>query len=156
MRRSERAVAVTPVVAALTGPWLPTTLAAGGAFARWIGITLLCVGLLPPVAAQPAPPASAPPAAASVPAKPKIPPCDKAQYPVESARRGEQGSTKIRFTVNQDGAVIDANVVSSSGFAALDEEALRVLLSCRLMPAPLKDGQSQLEYTTVVFVWKLD
>lgn len=45
-------------------------------------------------------------------------------YPAESQRLGEQGSTLLRVEVGPDGVVTGGSVITSSGYARLDEAAL--------------------------------
>jgi TonB family protein len=53
------------------------------------------------------------------------------RYPEKSAKKGHQGISYISFVVNKDGSLQDIEVLRSSGFKALDQEAMRVV---RLMP----------------------
>ena len=46
-------------------------------------------------------------------------------YPAISRRLAEQGSVRLRLTIGTDGSVIDATIISSSGFPRLDEAAAR-------------------------------
>jgi len=48
-------------------------------------------------------------------------------YPVEAALAGEQGAVKVRFDVNTDGQVLDAQVVSPSRWPLLNEAAARAI-----------------------------
>lgn len=52
----------------------------------------------------------------------RIPP-----YPPASVRRNERGETLVRVTVNAEGAPTDIVVVSSSGYAALDDVAVSTI-----------------------------
>lgn len=46
------------------------------------------------------------------------------EYPVLSRRLGEEGSVRLSLTIAEDGMVIDAVVVKSTGFARLDAAAI--------------------------------
>ncbi len=61
-------------------------------------------------------------------------------YPSASQRIGEEGTVVVRVVVGTDGRVVRASVARSSGFARLDEAAVkRALASWRFVPA-LRDG----------------
>jgi protein TonB len=47
------------------------------------------------------------------------------EYPPVSRRLGEQGTLTLRITITEQGAVSDARLESSSGFARLDEAAMQ-------------------------------
>jgi protein TonB len=49
------------------------------------------------------------------------------RYPREALRRGQQGSVEILFSVNRDGAVETAEILSPSPWPLLNQEALRVV-----------------------------
>lgn len=63
-------------------------------------------------------------------------------YPVSSLRNNEQGTTAFALTVGPDGRVIDCTVTSSSGSAALDEAACRVVRE-RATYAPARDANGR-------------
>ena len=68
-------------------------------------------------------------------------------YPAISRRLREQGSVRLRLTIGTEGHVIDASVVSSSGFQRLDEAAMRwVRRNWRYEPA--MRGNMPIEATT--------
>ena len=48
-------------------------------------------------------------------------------YPQDAARRGEHGSLNLIFTIKSNGDLAGIQIVSSSGFKALDGEALRAI-----------------------------
>ena len=48
--------------------------------------------------------------------------------------RDEEGTATVRFTVAPDGHVLDAEVVRSSGSAALDDAATALLSGARVPP----------------------
>jgi protein TonB len=60
-------------------------------------------------------------------------------YPYEERTRGITGAVGLRLRVSDDGRVVAARVMESSGVAALDEAAQRGIRRCRFVPA-LRDG----------------
>ena len=58
------------------------------------------------------------------------------RYPRTARRRRIEGDVRVRFAVDRTGQISAAAVVASSGFAALDEEALAVLQRASPLPAP--------------------
>ena len=64
-----------------------------------------------------------------------------APYPPSARRLGQQGLVKIQADIDDQGVVVACKIVSSSGFASLDSEALEAARSARFMPAR-KNGKS--------------
>ena len=99
----------------------------------------------PPIDAKPAPVAAAPtPGLAAALARAKAS-WEKAlvshlnrykRYPRTARRRRIEGDVRVRFGVDRSGQISAAAVVASSGFAALDEEALAVLQRASPLPPP--------------------
>lgn len=56
------------------------------------------------------------------------------EYPRASQRRGETGRVMVRVLISPQGAVANASVRSSSGYARLDESALVAARSARFKP----------------------
>ena len=54
---------------------------------------------------------------------------ENVKYPVIAQENGIQGRVICQFVVNKDGAIVDIEVVRSSGDASLDKEAVRVIKS---------------------------
>lgn len=52
-----------------------------------------------------------------------------ADYPPESVKAGEQGATTVRYVVLEDGTVGDVQVLTSSGYPALDQAAVAIVKS---------------------------
>ena len=52
---------------------------------------------------------------------------DNIKYPRISRDNKSQGRSTVRFTVNADGSISDAEIVRSTGDMYLDKEALRVI-----------------------------
>jgi len=58
------------------------------------------------------------------------------RYPVEARSRRQQGLAYVRFTMDREGRVLSAALERSSGYAALDREALSLLRRAQPLPAP--------------------
>jgi TonB family protein len=56
-------------------------------------------------------------------------------YPEASRRRGEQGVVRVELLVDPNGRVVDVRVLESSGFGALDAEAVKTVRDWRFRPA---------------------
>jgi protein TonB len=56
-------------------------------------------------------------------------------YPEASRRRGEQGVVRVELLVDPSGRVVDVRVLESSGFGALDAEAVKTVRDWRFRPA---------------------
>ena len=80
--------------------------------------------------------------------------CDKPDYPRNSLRNEEQGTTRLAFLIGLDGRVADSKVEKSSGFRALDAAAKNALSLCKFKPGTV-DGKPQQSWTAVDYVWKL-
>jgi protein TonB len=80
--------------------------------------------------------------------------CDKPDYPRNSLRNEEQGTTRLAFLIGLDGRVADSKVEKSSGFRALDAAAKNALSLCKFKPGSV-DGKPQQSWTAVDYVWKL-
>jgi protein TonB len=62
------------------------------------------------------------------------------EYPIEAARRGEQGVVVLRIFIAKDGHVMRVDVARSSGSASLDETARDRIATWRFHPAT-RDGK---------------
>lgn len=58
------------------------------------------------------------------------------RYPAEARGRGEEGTAHVAFTIDRMGQLIAARIEKSSGFAALDAEALDILKRASPFPKP--------------------
>ncbi|MCA3320505.1 MAG: energy transducer TonB [Roseomonas sp.] len=56
-------------------------------------------------------------------------------YPEASRRRGEQGVVRVELLVDPNGRVVDVRLLESSGFSALDAEAVKTVRDWRFRPA---------------------
>ena len=59
----------------------------------------------------------------------------KPDYPKGARQRGEQGDVILEIRVNAAGAVDDVKIATSSGFAELDEAAIRAAKGAKFSPA---------------------
>jgi TonB family protein len=76
-------------------------------------------------------------------------------YPAESLRLEEQGTTTLRFVIDETGGVVEAVMVASSGSPRLDEAALLSLRRCMFRPARGPDGAPIKAETRVEYIWRL-
>jgi protein TonB len=58
------------------------------------------------------------------------------RYPADARARGEQGVTRIAFSIDRDGHLMSSRIVKSSGSAALDSETLALVLRVQPFPVP--------------------
>ncbi len=59
------------------------------------------------------------------------------RYPMESRRRGEQGTVLLRILVGRDGLPINIEVARSSGYRSLDRAAREAVLRWRFRPVQI-------------------
>jgi TonB family protein len=64
-------------------------------------------------------------------------------YPPESLQRHEEGTVKMKLTLDPDSCVIKAMILQSSGFWRLDEVSLKFVMTLKIAPKAtiLEDGQ---------------
>ena len=90
-----------------------------------------------PPSPPPAPSSEARPAPrqAKVDAPPRLRRNIRPVYPEGARERGESGAVTIEILVGADGSVADVSVAASSGFADLDEAAVKAARRARFVPA---------------------
>ena len=76
------------------------------------------------------------------------------EYPRNSLRNEEQGTSRLQFLIGLDGKVADSKIEKSSGFRALDVAAKNALSQCTFKPGTV-DGKPQQLWVTVDYVWTL-
>lgn len=76
-------------------------------------------------------------------------------YPKSSAMNGEEGTVKVKFTILKDGTITNIRVVRSSGYPALDKEAVKALKTMKGVPLPESYGLKRLNVTGY-FSYKLN
>jgi len=88
--------------------------------------------------------------------KPKLKPesCGSPIYPDESRRLGEEGNVGVNLYIDVAGAVVDAQLVNSSGFSLLDEAALKFMSQCKFYPAT-QNGAPVAMWKQVRHVWRM-
>lgn len=79
----------------------------------------------------------------------------KPEYPRISIIGGETGVTTVQFVIGQNGRVLNARIVNSSGFKNLDRAALNGLSSCQFSPAT-QDGNPVESSFTTEYSWHLN
>lgn len=67
----------------------------------------------------------------------------KKRYPSSSQRRRQQGIPWIRFVMDREGKVLSVTLERSSGFRALDEEAVRLPKRAEPLPKPPEEVEGQ-------------
>ncbi|WP_255517117.1 energy transducer TonB [Herbaspirillum sp. SJZ099] len=120
----------------------------------------------PPQPAEPSPPAAAAPAPA--PAAPPGPVLPKqitsgieyiepprVNYPAVSKRMGEEGVVQFKVTVNTGGRAEKVEIIKSSGYPRLDEEARRAVMRAVYKPY-IEDGRAIVVATTGSIAFKLN
>ena len=76
-------------------------------------------------------------------------------YPQESRASGSQGKVFVRFVVDTDGSISDAEVIRSSGDIHLDREAVRVVKSMPKWKPGKLSGRAVRVYYTLPVSFKL-
>lgn len=76
-------------------------------------------------------------------------------YPQEAKSNGQEGITRLRFTVNEQGLLVVAEITRSAGASVLDETALSALSKCKFRPAQRIDGSWIRGEVEIEFVWSL-
>jgi len=72
-------------------------------------------------------------------------------YPSAARDRGEQGEAELAFTVDRNGHVLARHIVTSSGHADLDAEALAMVERAQPLPAfPASMTQPQQDFTVPI------
>jgi protein TonB len=94
-------------------------------------------GLATPAQAAPAPPVTVLPSSNADYLNNPAP-----AYPALSRRLGEQGRVVIRVLIDKDGKPQQGNIEQSSGYARLDQAALRAAMDWRYVPGR-RDGKAQ-------------
>jgi protein TonB len=80
---------------------------------------------------------------------------DNIQYPRVSRENNSQGRVFIRFVVNSDGSIQDAEVIKSSGDVYLDKEAVRVIAGMPKWKPGVHSGKPVRVYYTVPVMFRL-
>lgn len=71
----------------------------------------------------------------------------KPEYPGYAQRQGQQGTTEVEIRVDESGRVEDVKILKTSGFALLDESAVKTLKErWRFPPGPRRDYVYPVEF----------
>ena len=76
-------------------------------------------------------------------------------YPLDAARRGEQGTVTLRLTIGTDGGVLTAAIAKSSGSPRLDRAAREQIGTWHFTPA-MRDGKPQIDVIELGVEFVLD
>jgi protein TonB len=77
-------------------------------------------------------------------------------YPASAIRNEEQGTTRFRLTVGENGRVTNCEIVGSSGSSALDNATCRIMRSrARFTPARNNLGQPTTDTHVASITWRL-
>lgn len=79
-------------------------------------------------------------------------PCNRPDYPEGAKARGEKGKVVIQLQVDAQGKVAGVALVTSSGFAALDQVTMTAIKPCRFIPA-LRFGKAVAGQKEVAVTW---
>jgi len=71
-------------------------------------------------------------------------------YPLQSARRREQGRVVVKVLIGADGRALQADVLTSSGYPRLDQAALASVRAGRFRPAQRGDTAQEAWYQVPV------
>jgi len=82
--------------------------------------------------------------------------CAPPEYPEEAEDLEQTGVSVLQFLIDKDGHVAGSRIESSSGYASLDNAALRALGACKFKPAVGADGSPQESWTSIRYVWQLN
>jgi protein TonB len=72
------------------------------------------------------------------------------RYPEEARQRGEEGRAVLRFRVDRYGRVIDYAVVSSTGFADLDQAVQTMMRGATMPPFPPSMREPEIEVSVTI------
>ena len=129
-----------------------------------ITVTTVAPPPAPPIAIAPVAPASAPapPAPSRVAPVAAITSVDgcKPEYPAAAIKEEATGTTKIRFTIDATGKMVNAQVIRSAGpsraHKTLDRAAVSGLSECTFRPGRDDGGKAVGAFADVEYVWKLE
>lgn len=79
--------------------------------------------------------------------------CDAPSYDKKAVDKDEEGSVKLALMLGEDGKVMDARVLTSSGYDRLDKASLRAVQGCTLKPGL---ASAKNAWTNLTFSWVLN
>ena len=69
------------------------------------------------------------------------------RYPAEAESRNEQGTPSVSFSIDRSGRLLSSRLARSSGYPALDQEALAILRRApALPPAPAEHHRRAVQF----------
>jgi TonB family protein len=63
------------------------------------------------------------------------------KYPVDAARKSQEGWTRLSFVIDKEGNVVDPIIQDSSGVKSMDKEALKAIKNWKYSPA-MQNGEA--------------
>jgi periplasmic protein TonB len=72
------------------------------------------------------------------------------RYPEDARQRGEEGRAVLRFRVDRYGRVLDYAVVSSTGFADLDQSIENMMRGATMPPFPPSMAEPEIEVSVTI------
>jgi bla regulator protein blaR1 len=82
------------------------------------------------------------------------PSCPKPAYPEAALKERKEGTTRLRYYVNENGAVTKSEVIASSGSFLLDMTAQGAIASCRFPPT-IRDRVAVSVTAETEYVWRV-
>jgi protein TonB len=83
-------------------------------------------------------------------------PAASPNYPPGDIRANHQGTSSLEVCLDTAGRVTSANLASSSGYASLDQAALKWVRDRKFTPAKLDGRPQPICGHPVVYEWRLD
>lgn len=77
-------------------------------------------------------------------------------YPQKAVKKKLEGNVFVQFTVSTEGKVGQVNIVRSSGYDILDQEAVRVISSLPDWQPGYQDGKAVNVWYTLPIIFRLD
>lgn len=87
---------------------------------------------------------------------PKMIPAASPAYPPGDIRMNHQGTSSLEVCLDTAGRVTSANLASSSGYASLDQAALKWVRDRKFTPAKLDGRPQSICGHPVIYEWRLD
>jgi len=79
----------------------------------------------------------------------------QSDYPEESFRRGHEGTTRLRFIIDETGKPTAIKVIRTSGHTDLDKKSIEILSRCVLRPYTDPNGNVLRSQMDVDYKWSL-
>ena len=87
---------------------------------------------------------------------PKMIPAASPNYPPTDIRQNHQGLSGLKVCIDAGGRVTSANLASSSGYASLDQAAMKWVRERKFTPAKVDGRPQSICGHPVVYEWRLD